>query len=288
MLTVVAAGKAAPGASTSTWALARSWPRPVLVVDADPAGGDLAAALPGQVETGRGILSWSAAARSVDAAALAADVPGHVVDVGPAVGADVWLMPGCANAAQGATLTPAVWTRLAEALAQVGERLGRDVLVDSGRLTDGRGCFPVAATADLVLVVTRCTLRSAHAAREATARLREESGSLANVRALAITHGPYPAGEIAAALGLRLGGTLPYDPSAAAAFSDGVRTRGRGRTTLSAAAAQLAQAWCGRGPAVNTDQATPEHTILDLDADTASQTHAQIGASAGSEAVIPA
>ena len=43
MLTVVTSGKAAPGVSTSVWALALSWPRPLLVADCDPAGGDLAA-----------------------------------------------------------------------------------------------------------------------------------------------------------------------------------------------------------------------------------------------------
>src|SRR5437764_653763 len=43
MLTVVTSGKAAPGVTTSCWALALSWPRRLLVVDCDPAGGDMAA-----------------------------------------------------------------------------------------------------------------------------------------------------------------------------------------------------------------------------------------------------
>ena len=43
MLTAITSGKAAPGVTTSVWALALTWPRPVLVADGDPAGGDMGA-----------------------------------------------------------------------------------------------------------------------------------------------------------------------------------------------------------------------------------------------------
>src|SRR4051812_41743049 len=75
VLTVVTSGKAAPGVTTSAWALALSWPRPLLVADCDPAGGDMAAGLlAGRIVVDRGLLSWSAAARRDLSPAESADL----------------------------------------------------------------------------------------------------------------------------------------------------------------------------------------------------------------------
>jgi len=51
-------------------ALTLTWPRPVLLVDADPAGGDVVPGLlPGRVSTESGLLSWSVATRHLPALA---------------------------------------------------------------------------------------------------------------------------------------------------------------------------------------------------------------------------
>jgi len=64
----VLAGKAAPGATTVAAALTLSWPGPVILVDADPAGGDvMAGLLPGRASTESGLLSWSVAGRHLPA-----------------------------------------------------------------------------------------------------------------------------------------------------------------------------------------------------------------------------
>ncbi len=66
----VLAGKASPGATTVAAALTLTWPRPVLLVDADPAGGDVVPGLlPGRVSTESGLLSWSVATRHLPALA---------------------------------------------------------------------------------------------------------------------------------------------------------------------------------------------------------------------------
>ena len=65
-MTVVAVtgGKAGSGATTAALALGLSWPGPVLLVDADPCGGDMVPGmLPGRVGTERGLLSWLVATR---------------------------------------------------------------------------------------------------------------------------------------------------------------------------------------------------------------------------------
>src|SRR5664279_4468825 len=80
MLIAMVSGKAAPGVTTSTWALSMAWPGPVLVVDADPAGGDMAAGLLlGRMRAGHGVLSWSAAARRMPAVEASSVIGEHVV-----------------------------------------------------------------------------------------------------------------------------------------------------------------------------------------------------------------
>jgi len=242
MLTVVAAGKSAPGATTSAWALALTWPGELLVVDCDPAGGDMAPGLlPGRVVADRGLLSWSAAARGgVPAMAAAAMFAAHAVALPERP--QVWLVPGFTTATQSYSFTPQVWERLALALARSSTAIGRDSLVDAGRLVGDRAPWPVLRAADQVIVTVRPTVRSVHAAQDATQRLRHELGDLAKVVALVVGDGPYSAGEVAAALALPLAGALPYDRAAAQVLSDGAAgERGLHRSPLLRAAGAVAR-----------------------------------------------
>lgn len=66
-LIVFAADKGAPGVTTAAVAIAAVWPRPVLLAECDPAGGDLVYRLPaedgGMLNPARGLLSLAATAR---------------------------------------------------------------------------------------------------------------------------------------------------------------------------------------------------------------------------------
>ncbi|CCH89224.1 conserved protein of unknown function; putative ATPase domain [Modestobacter italicus] len=246
MLTVLTSGKAAPGVTTSTWALALNWTRPVLVADCDPAGGDMAPGLlAGRVTTDRGLLSWSTAARrDLKADAAAALLLDHAVQLPEQ--ADVSLVPGFATTAQGASFTTGTWERLALALASSAATIERDVLVDAGRLVHDRGGWPVLRAADRVLLVVRPSVRSVHAAQDAAQRLRQQLGDLFRVSTLVVGRGPYSAKEVADALHLPLAGVLPDDPTTASFLSDGTsagaRTQRRSALLREAAtlAAQLA------------------------------------------------
>lgn len=244
MLTAVVSGKAAPGVTTSTWALALSWPRPLLVADCDPAGGDMVPGLlAGRVSVSRGLLSWSMAARrGIPAMMAAAMLAEHSVQLPEHP--QVWLIPGFATAAQGSSFTAEAWERLALALERSSASMGRDALVDAGRLVADRSCWPVLRAADRVLVAVRPSVRSVHAAQDATQRLREELGDLAKVAALVVGDGPYSAGEVVKALGLPLVGALPYDPTAAQVLSDGATASVKAvqRSALLRAASSLAKA----------------------------------------------
>ena len=66
-LIAVAADKGAPGVTTTSVALAAVWPRPVLLAECDPAGGDLVYRLPSadgtRLDPRRGLLSLAVSAR---------------------------------------------------------------------------------------------------------------------------------------------------------------------------------------------------------------------------------
>lgn len=243
MLIAVTSGKAAPGVTTSVCALAAHWPRALLLADCDVAGGDIAPGLmAGRVGADTGLLSWSTVVRNeVGAKVAASALLSHAVQVPeqPMLG----LLPGFGTAAQGASFTPATWERLAGALGAAEASLGRDVLVDSGRLVGYRGCWPVLLRADHVVLAVRPSVRSVHAAQDAVHRIRAELGDLTSVSVLVIGSGPYSSAEVAGALDLPVGGELPHDPGAASALSDGavLARRALRRSLLMQAASALAQ-----------------------------------------------
>jgi MinD-like ATPase involved in chromosome partitioning or flagellar assembly len=241
MLITIVAGKAAHGATTATWALALGWPGPVLAVDADPAGGDMAAGLLlGRVQVDRGLLSWSTATRRASATEAATMLAGHMVGLPEAP--HLWVMPGFQNAAQAAAMDAGGWDGLARALEPAQAAAGRDVVVDCGRLGD-RSCWPVIRAADRVLLVCRRSGRSIHAARNATSPLQARLGDLRSVGLLVVDDaGPYDPRAIAAELTVPLLGVLPADRAAAAVLSDGAAPgiRGIQRSGLLKAARSLA------------------------------------------------
>ena len=220
-MTVIAvfSAKGAPGATTTALALALAWPLnggSVLLVDADPAGADLASgylqgatgpgAGAGAVATARGDLL-----DAVHGSAVALDATGsRLLLAGPAP-----FPPTRSGAA------PA-WSRLRELDSTGGESW--TVLVDVGRLPAGVDASLLAA-ADLVVLVTGSSLRAVAAARPAATVLRTaEPAHSSSPRGWLLVVGerrPYPADEVASSLGLPLLGSLAWDPRAAVVLSDG-------------------------------------------------------------------
>lgn len=252
-MTVVAltGGKAGPGATTAALALGLSWPRPVLLVDADGAGGDMVPGmLPGRVGTERGLLSWLVATRRHTVLEAAPVLAEHVVSLPEAPG--VWLMPGVQHGGQSQPLASGGWERLARVLERLPAAAGRDVIVDTGRLSSA-GCWPVLAVADQILLAVRPTARSIQGARGAAEHLREHLGDLALVRLLICGAGDYSAKDVSEQLGVPVAGVLPPDPAAAAVLTEGasagMRSLRRSRMLRSATgvAAELVAAGAATG-----------------------------------------
>jgi len=215
----VLAGKASPGATTVAAALTLTWPRPVLLVDADPAGGDVVPGLlPGRVSTESGLLSWSVATRHMPALDAAASIGEHSVAL-PEAG-DAWVMPGLQSGVQAGALSGGGWTRLATAVGRCTSVLGRDVVVDVGRLGEA-SCWPVIAACDVVLLLVRPTARSIQGALAAVEMLRTRLGDLEAVQLVVNGHGPYTAAQTSDALEVTPADCLPGDDRAAASLVDG-------------------------------------------------------------------
>ena len=147
MFVAVCSDKGSPGATTTALAVAAAWPVPAVVVEADPYGGDLAI----RVRTGAGaalpeaptVLTAASAARTCPPGSL----PGLVARYAHPVNAQLSVLPGHLVAEQISGV--ATWEPFGAALAASTV----PVVADLGRLHAASPLLPVAARADVVVVV---------------------------------------------------------------------------------------------------------------------------------------
>ncbi len=210
---------ASPGVSTAAVGLGLCWPRPVVVVEADPTGGSsiLAGYFQGQVAHEGGLIELAMAQRED---LVAAELPHQLLDF---PGSQARLLPGSRSHAQAGSLV-ALWPALLEALRDLDET-GQDVIVDAGRLGLAGSPTPLLYGADLTLLLTRSTLPAVIAATSWAETLRDQTEATATrVGVVVVGEGhPYSAREVSDTLGLPLVGTLPWDRRSAAVLS---RARG--------------------------------------------------------------
>jgi hypothetical protein len=216
---VLTSASGSPGVTTTVMGLALAWPRPVLVVEADPTGGSgiLAGHFKGQVAHAQGLIDLAMAQRQD---LVAAELPHQLLDI-PGSGAK--LLAGSRSHAQAGSLV-ALWPALLEALRDL-DSTGQDVLVDAGRLGLEGSPTPLLFGADVTLLLTRSTLPSLIAATSWAETLRDETAAtITRPGLLVVGEGhPYPAREVAGALRLPLVAKLAWDRRSAAVLS---RARG--------------------------------------------------------------
>lgn len=213
MLIALCSAKGAPGVTTSGLALALSWPRPVVLAELDPAGGDVLAGYGrGELSAG-GLADLELAARR---GGLARHMGSHLLRLDPEGRAR--LLPGLVDPAGARHVD---WARLAATLASV-EDGAVDVIADCGRLRAEHFPAAVIRRSAAVVVVTGSALRAVRAAAQAIAELRGGDGHVGTVAALVVGAGePYGEREIGEALGVPVIGSLPRDAKAASVLSDG-------------------------------------------------------------------
>jgi hypothetical protein len=197
MLIAVGSAKGAPGVTTLALAVAALWPRPdAVLVECDPAGGDLWARFGHHPEPGLSTL----------AAAALAPWHGPIPDAYRqrlAVGADVVLaIPGEGAAASVQTLADKGIGALRQAAAT------STVVLDVGRLEGRSPAVALAAAADHVLLLATPGL--AEQAQVATRLPWLASGLAGRLWLVRAGEGPHRGAELERDLGLPVLGTVPH------------------------------------------------------------------------------
>lgn len=168
-LIALAADKGAPGVTTASLALAAVWPRPVLLAEADPAGGDLVYRLPaadgGRLDPRRGLLSLAVAARR-------GIQPAQVWEHTQKLNGGLDILTGVGNVEQAGGLQ-LLWGKIGQVLAGIGDL---DVVADCGRLDTDGPFHDLLGHASAVVLVARPNL-------EGVVRLRHRAAQVASALA---------------------------------------------------------------------------------------------------------
>ena len=211
-----ASASGSPGVTTTVLALALAWPRPVVVVEADPIAGSpiLAGYFQGLAEPAGGMVDLMVAQRQDQLVDRLASVLMPIPDT------SVRVLPGVQTRAQVSGLA-GIWAPLLQVLRGLQET-GTDVLVDAGRFPAAGPFTPLGLGADVLLLVTGSNVPGTATARALLIELTEQRP--AGIGLLVVgPERPYSAGEVAGVLGLPAIGHLAWDPRAAAVYSQGER-----------------------------------------------------------------
>ena len=202
-----------PGVTTTALGLAFCWPRPVVLVEADPTGGSgiLAGFLRGTTPYDAGLL---------DLALSPLDVGDALRDVLQPLSPSVTFVAGTRSHAQAAALRD-VWEPLVTELANL-DSSGQDVIVDAGRLGLAGSPTALIDAADISLMVARATLPAIAAARSWAETVRQPMTGWRHPALLLVGEGdPYRGSEVSKVLGLPVVADLPDDPACAAVYHRG-------------------------------------------------------------------
>lgn len=210
----LASPSGSPGVTTTVLGMALLWPRPVLLVEADPTGGSglLAGYFRGSREYDAGMIELALTSSSVSDA---------LRDVArPIEGTPVSYVAGTRSHTQ-ATALRDLWAPLAEALADL-ESTGQDVIVDAGRLGLIGSPEPLLEAADLAMLLSRTTLPALSALRSRADAFQRPALDSHQAGVLLVGEGqPYSAREVSTVVNLPVVASIADDPESAAVFHRG-------------------------------------------------------------------
>lgn len=229
-LVALLSAKGSPGVTATSVALAAAWPkgRSVVVLEADLAGSDLAAACGLSLDPGLGSLA-SAGRRGFDSDDLLAHSQVLPCGVRAVVGPPSDTETGAAFD----VLAPNLKAAMASATV--------DLVADCGRFAYDELLEAVLDAADLAVLVVRPTLAGVEHAASRLGPLRTMAGEVALVL---VGERPYPATEVTAALGCEVLGVLADDQRGADTLLSpgGISSWWLGRSALVRSARRVAEA----------------------------------------------
>ena len=266
----VCSAKGAPGVTTTAMLLAALWPRPVLLVDADPAGGDVALRLPGEdgrpLDPGRGLLTLLPVARR-------GLRPDALLEHAQTVSGGTPVLAGLDGPEQ-AEAAGSLWDTLATAATGAP----CDVVVDAGRAHARSVHLPLLRRADAVLILLRpgvaAVVHTREQLRTLAPALRRADGSGPRL-GVVVVHDVKDRAEIASAADavraptpeVEALGPLAFDPAAAGMFEGRPVSRPErtmlvrsGRELVSRVAGRLPSLAATRAPATPPGGAVPART----------------------------
>ena len=236
------------GVTTLAVGLALTWPRPVVLVEADPAGGS--AILAGYC-TGVARPGLSELVLAQHHQQLGEELSSRLF---PLANSNASLLPGLRSQHQARSLV-GVWDSLLDALRDLELRTGVDVVVDAGRLGMAGSPEPLISESDVAVVVTGTGLPELARVRSWVARLQE--GSLGEVRLVAAGRvRQYSTAEVAKTLGVPMIGEVAWDPDAARWWSHGEPQRRFDRSPLARSVLAIGEAL--RALAWGVDELRPD------------------------------
>jgi MinD-like ATPase involved in chromosome partitioning or flagellar assembly len=207
-LICVGSAHGSPGATTLALLAAGCWPRPVVVVEADPAGGVLA------VRYGL--------SRTPGLADLAAAVDTHAP--AQALWSSAQTLPGGLRvvvAPESGEVTVGILDDVAGPLARWCLRLEDvDVIVDCGRTLPGSPSVALMGAADAVLVVARSTADQLYPSAHRVHALVAQTGC-EHLGLVLVGGRPHRAEEVVTQLRVPVVGVVDDDPRTAQAFAAG-------------------------------------------------------------------
>jgi hypothetical protein len=202
MRIAVASAKGSPGATCFALALAVVWSRPVVLVEADPAGGDLGGRF--GVPDHPGLASLVVSARHNGGPGLWHTHAQHVP-----VGADVVIAPASARQAHAAVAGLAA--HLPD--AQV------DLVFDVGRLAETSPAWPLAGACDELLLISATDVASI----DHTAALTSQHCERPRLSVVLVGDIRFPLAEVTDVLGVPILATVPTDVGTAAVLTGAAR-----------------------------------------------------------------
>lgn len=169
MLIALCSCKGAPGVTSSALAIAASWPRPVVLVEADPSGGDLmyrcTHASGGSLAAAPGIVQLATAARNAPEGR-----PGVLAAATQPLACGVPVVQGVAHRGQSRGLA-GLWSAIARTAAN---DVDVDVIVDLGRIEDAT--MPLVEASQWTLVVAQPLLDSVMHLRDVVGQVVPRAG----------------------------------------------------------------------------------------------------------------
>ncbi len=198
--------KGSPGVTTTCVAMGARWPtgeRPV-VVECDPAGGDLLARF--RLKLSPGLVSLAVASRRCSQ-------PGLVWQHTQWLPGGLSVVAGPAGAAQARAALGEISDAQASVLRRSADRSDTAVIADCGRLDPGSPAMAVVRAADVMLLLARA---NDDALSHVAVRL-EEAARWSRRPCLVLVGDGCSTGEVSRALGIEVLARIPEDPKGAAA-----------------------------------------------------------------------